>query len=233
MPGSDKVAGFYMGPDGYIWGREHLSTEPDSPRQLVIAKRWYSFMLWGRLTYDPSLPDALFLKTIANRFPEVPAEQLSSAWSAASMVFPEITRFFWGDIDLRWFPEACLDHPKAAKGFYTVAHFMDGETMPGSGTLDIVEMAAPPVGRPADGRRDLLPDPPTRWRKTRRTPCACSRRSARRAQSQQGTAPDSSATWKPWRTWATTTRRRSAVPPISPSSTRARSPRIRTPRSHI
>ncbi|MCU1235876.1 MAG: hypothetical protein JWP63_3843, partial [Candidatus Solibacter sp.] len=139
MPPKDKVTGFYMGPDGYTWGREYLSTEPDSPRQLVIAKRWYSFMLWGRLSFDPDLPDALFLKTIAARFPEAPPAQLSAAWSAASMVFPQITRFFWGDIDLKWFPEACLSHPRGAKGFYTVAHFMNGETMPGSGVLDIVE----------------------------------------------------------------------------------------------
>jgi hypothetical protein len=139
MPGKDKVTGFYMGPDGYIWGREHLSTEPESPRQLVIAKRWYSFMLWGRLSFDPDLPDTLFLKTIAARFPEAPAEQLSAAWSAASLVFPQITRFFWGDIDVKWFPEACLSHPRGAKGFYTVAHFMDGETMPGAGALNIVE----------------------------------------------------------------------------------------------
>jgi hypothetical protein len=40
MPGKDKVAGFYMGPDGYIWGRDFLTNEPDTPRQLVIRKRW-------------------------------------------------------------------------------------------------------------------------------------------------------------------------------------------------
>jgi hypothetical protein len=139
IPPRDKVTGFYMGPDGFVWGRDFLAKEPQSPRELVIGKRWYSFMLWGRLSFDPDLPDALFLKTLANRFPEAPTEKLSTAWSAASMVFPEITRFFWGDIDVRWFPEACLSHPRGAKGFYTVAHFMDGETMPGSGTLDIVE----------------------------------------------------------------------------------------------
>ena len=60
LPGPDKLAGYYMGPDGYIWGREFLSTEPETPRQLVIQKQWYSFMLWGRLSYDPTLPDALF-----------------------------------------------------------------------------------------------------------------------------------------------------------------------------
>jgi len=54
-------------------------------------------------------------------------------------VFPEITKFFWGDIDLRWLPEACLSHPRFHKGFYTVQHFIEGGTMPASGILNIVE----------------------------------------------------------------------------------------------
>jgi hypothetical protein len=74
MPGPDKLAGFIMGPDGYIWGRECISTEPDSPRQLFIKKEGYSFMLWGRLSYDPTLSDSLFEKTLAGNdlgwFPE-------------------------------------------------------------------------------------------------------------------------------------------------------------------
>jgi hypothetical protein len=137
MPGPDKMAGFYMGPDGTVWGREVISTEPEKPRELVISKRWYSFMLWGRLTYDPDLPDSLFERTIAVRFPQVKAAEMMRAWAEASKVFPEITRFFWGDIDARWFPEACLSHPRNAKGFYTVQDFVEGETMPGSGVLSI------------------------------------------------------------------------------------------------
>ncbi|MCU0915671.1 MAG: hypothetical protein MUC88_14065 [Planctomycetes bacterium] len=136
LPGPEKLAGYCMGPDGYIWGREFLSTEPDAPRQLVIQKQWYSFMLWGRLSYDPALPDGLFERSLAVRFPGMPAEKLLAASCAASKIIPQITRFFWGDIDLKWLPEACLSHP-THKGFYTVAHFMTGETMPGSGILNI------------------------------------------------------------------------------------------------
>ncbi len=139
MPGQDKMAGFYMGPDGTVWGREFISTEPEKPRELIISKRWFSFMLWGRLSYDPDLPDALFERTIAKRFPEVAPAKMMQAWAEASKVFPEITRFFWGDIDARWFPEACLSHPRAAQGFYTVQHFVEGHTMPGSGVLSITE----------------------------------------------------------------------------------------------
>jgi hypothetical protein len=140
MPGPDVLAGFYMGPDGYTWGREFISTEPDTPRQLVVKKQWYSFMLWGRLSYEPSLPDALFERTLATRYPEAPADKLFAAYEASSKVIPEINRFFWasGGNDLAWFPEACLSHPKH-HGFYTVKDFINGVTTPGSGMLTIRE----------------------------------------------------------------------------------------------
>ncbi|MGE5488353.1 MAG: carbohydrate-binding family 6 protein [bacterium] len=138
MPGRDKVVGFYMGPDGYIWGRDFLDKQVTGERPLVIKKRWYAFMLWGRLAYNPDLPDALFEAAIANRFPESDAPRLMRAWSHASRVLPQITRFFWQDIDLRWFPEGCLSHP-SVRGFYTVQDFIHGQTMPGSGLLNIIE----------------------------------------------------------------------------------------------
>ena len=136
MPGPGVMAGFYMGPDGYCWGREAMDLSPETPRQLIIQKQWLSFMLWGRLSYDPALPDTLFERALAARFPGAPADRLLAAWSAASRVIPEITRFHWGNIDLKWLPEACLSHPRH-KGFYTVRHFVEGECMPGETNLNI------------------------------------------------------------------------------------------------
>ena len=139
MQGPDKLAGFYMGPDGYIWGREFISTEPDAPRQLVIQKQKYSFMLWGRLSYDPSLPNTLFERTLSVRFPEVDGAKLFAASRAASQIIPQVTRFFWGGAgnDFEWFPEACTRRPGGHAGFYTVTQFMTGHAMPGAGVLDI------------------------------------------------------------------------------------------------
>lgn len=139
MPGSDVVRGFYMGPDGYCWGRDFIS-KPDGngPPPLVMQKQWFSFMLWGRLSYDPTLTDAHFQQVLAAHFPGVPADKLLTAWSAGSRVFPEITRFLWGNIDLKWLPEANLSHPKH-KGFYTVRHYVEGETMPGEKNISIRE----------------------------------------------------------------------------------------------
>lgn len=141
MPARDQCAGFYMGPDGYIWGRSFLErAEPPAgqARPLVIEKQWYSFMLMGRLSYDPTLSNRHFEQVLAQRFPAASAPTVFAASAAASKIFPTITSFFWGDIDEKWFPEACLSRPRV-KGFYTVRHFVEGVTMPGSGNLDIRE----------------------------------------------------------------------------------------------
>jgi hypothetical protein len=150
IPGPDKVAGFYMGPDGYIWGREFLSTEPESPRQPVISKQWHSFLLWGRLSYDPALPDELLSRIVGKRLAPPDTGLLVRAWADASMVFPLITRFFWGDIDLRWFPEACLSHPRH-RGYYTVRDFIEGQSMPGSGVLPVLEWRRKKLAGEASG----------------------------------------------------------------------------------
>ncbi len=54
---------------------------------------------------------------------------------------PLTARLFWKDIDLKWYPEACVSHPKS-KGFYTVRQFMEGISMPGAGVLCIRDWCA-------------------------------------------------------------------------------------------
>lgn len=138
IPGADKIAGFYMGPDGFLWGRDFLSKDAGTPRQTVMQKQWLSFALWGRLAYEPDLPAATFDRLTAARFPGAEVTALSAAWADASRTFPLITRFFWGDIDIKWFPEAC----RRKQGFYTVRHFVEGGTMPGAGVLNILDWRA-------------------------------------------------------------------------------------------
>jgi hypothetical protein len=94
-----------------------------------------SFALWGRLSYEPELSAATFERLTAARFPGADESRLTAAWANASKTFPYITRFFWGDIDVKWFPEAC----KRRDSFYTVRNFVEGGTMPGAGVLNIIE----------------------------------------------------------------------------------------------
>lgn len=140
IPHIERVAGFYMGPDGYCWGRDFLGKDGLTERPLIIQKSWYSFMLWGRLSYNPQLTDELFQQTLKARFPDVSSTNLIKAWSAASMVFPWTTRLCWGDIDVKWLPEACWSNPRF-KGFYTVKDFIEVEPVAGSNIRNITQWA--------------------------------------------------------------------------------------------
>lgn len=132
LPELSKIAGFYLGPDGYTWGREYLSTEPDSPRQLVIEKMWYFFMLYGRLAYDPSIPNSRFEAILAEHFPTVSSRKLFEGWASVSKIIPLVTRFYWGALDFQWYPEACW----SAEGFESVQKFIKPRWDPMKATED-------------------------------------------------------------------------------------------------
>lgn len=120
--------GFYYGSDQWIWGREFTMKEPESPRQIELAKHWYHWMLWGRLGYDPEITNERFIGILQNRFPEVDASRFFVAWQEASMIYPTTTGFHWGPLDFQWYIEACKSRPGYAQnetGFHDVNRFIN------------------------------------------------------------------------------------------------------------
>ncbi|MFC1763473.1 CBM35 domain-containing protein [Planctomycetota bacterium] len=115
LPPVDKSLGFHMGSDGYVWGREHTSTEPELPRQLEIDKHWYRFMLWGRLGYNPELSNDRFKKMIADKLETTHADLLYEIWDRASNIFPAVNRFHYHRWDWHWAVEysASAHSPKS------------------------------------------------------------------------------------------------------------------------
>ena len=107
FPPAEQTEGFHMGSDGYVWGREFVSTDPDSVRQLEIEKHWYNFMLWGRLGYDPNLSNDFFEKAMQQRFSGKPTQKLQEVWARASKIIPAVNREHWHDWDYQWAVEAC------------------------------------------------------------------------------------------------------------------------------
>lgn len=132
----EQTAGFHMGSDGYVWGREFISKHPESSRELEIDKHWYKFMLWGRLGYNPDIPNTRFKNIIAAKFPEVDAELLYNTWAESSKIIPQVTRFAWGDWDFHWQPEACMEIWNKLK---PINRFADNPTMEGSGILNAAD----------------------------------------------------------------------------------------------
>ncbi|WP_066631670.1 hypothetical protein [Labilibacter marinus] len=128
----DKTAGYLMGSDGYTWGRVYSDKDPTVKGKNEITKHWYNFLMWGRLGYNPDLPNDVFKNHLKLKFPEAPINDLYLAWKAASEIIPQTTRFSWKDWDGNWYPEGC----KSGK-FINVKGFMVGQTMQGSGIVNI------------------------------------------------------------------------------------------------
>ncbi len=127
--------GFYYGSDGYIWGREFLAKESATPRPLEIEKHWYHWMSFGRLGYNPDLPDEWFAQILHDRFPEVDGRALFEAWQEASLIYPLTTGFHWGAADFSWYIEGCRSHPNGANdriGYHGVEQFIVQPVHPGT-----------------------------------------------------------------------------------------------------
>lgn len=130
----EATAGYYLGSDGYVWGREFVSRTPKSPRELEISKHWYAFMLWGRLGYDPTLNRDYFVARLAERFPKANSGGLYETWQTASKIIPLINCFYWRDWDHMWSIENSNSH---VEGFHGVELFADNQPMEGSGIMRI------------------------------------------------------------------------------------------------
>ncbi len=132
----EETEGFQMGSDGYVWAKEFISKNPKLSGELEIDKHWYRFKLWGRLGYNPDLPEERFVKIIEQRFETTEPEKVYKGWKAASKIIPLINRFHWQDWDYMWQPETCMDIWNDMKD---INSFIVAKTMKGSNTLNIQE----------------------------------------------------------------------------------------------
>jgi hypothetical protein len=136
MP-SENFNGFYLGPDGIIWGKESAALKQESNEQTIYEKRWYSFHIWGTLAYDPEVPNSYFVNTLKSRFKGINSEDLFEAWSSASQVIPLINRFHNSgcQLDFQWYPEACFSN----SGFHSIDRFINTDPQSGEGIIGIKE----------------------------------------------------------------------------------------------
>ncbi|WOO42800.1 hypothetical protein [Rubellicoccus peritrichatus] len=155
LPPEPIMAGYYMGSDGYVWGREFTSKDPESPRQLEIDKHWYNFMLWGRLGYNPKLDRDFFEAQLQQRFPEVDSPQLYKTWQTASKIVPFFNTYHWRNWDHMWSIENLMSRKE---GFHSVNHLIEFAPLPGQGMQgirDYVKNPNPNMMSPLDVANEL------------------------------------------------------------------------------
>lgn len=134
----EETAGYYYGSDGYVWGKEFISTNTELSGELEIKKHWYNFMLWGRLGYNPDLKRDFFIAKIGAYHNNLPAVELHDLWQTASRIIPQVNTFHWRDWDHMWSVESCSARPVLG-GFRQVTDFMNNPTMEGSNILNPLE----------------------------------------------------------------------------------------------
>ena len=146
FPGEGRTAGYVWGSDRFCWGRESASKNPTSPRQLENEKHWYSFLLWGRLGYDPETSPQLLKGLIKNRFQLADAGALYDSWQSASQIIPLVNRTRYVPWDFMWWVEGCRGNllDKSIQGFHTVNIFLDERWggMEGSGIIGIPDFVS-------------------------------------------------------------------------------------------
>lgn len=129
----EVMSGYYMGADGYTWGRDALDRR-DSSHPLVVAKMWYMFQIWGMLSYRPDLPTDFFIRELETRF-HVDGKQLYQTWQAASRIIPQVNCVHWHDFDFQWYPEGCCMYnspPTDKLVFADINEFVSCPSAPGS-----------------------------------------------------------------------------------------------------
>lgn len=104
-------AGYYLGPDGYVQGREFSFKDKSSKLsgQMEVDKHWYRLMMFGRLGYDLTIPRSYFEQRLKFRYPAADPARLYDAWQVASKIIPQLNRFFFNGNDGLFSAEGCMD----------------------------------------------------------------------------------------------------------------------------
>lgn len=90
--------GFLVGSEIEIPGEDYVSRPEVMARRnwkYMFERHWLRFMIWGRLGYNPDLPDALFERHFQVRFGDEVGRRLFAASNAAGDIFPLSLRFHW------------------------------------------------------------------------------------------------------------------------------------------
>lgn len=144
--------GFLMGEESTRPGLDATHTEKSQGHQTwkyEYDRHWFRFLLWGRLAYDPDLPDDHWRAVFGRRFGEA-GDDLYTAYTQTSFVIPAVTRFHFNYMNGDWQGEWCIGEWNTGFGrgrnyrdsrpFHDVLEFVFNHTIE-DGILDIPEYA--------------------------------------------------------------------------------------------
>jgi len=106
----DWSVGYLMGEERTQRGIDDELTEEARRHQTWKyhhERHWFRFLLWGRLGYDPTIPDERWIAIFEKRYGKEVAERLFIAMKYASKIIPLVSRFHFNYMNGDWAPEWC------------------------------------------------------------------------------------------------------------------------------
>lgn len=137
---ADKILGLVTGSDGYFYGKDYSSTDPELQGQMYMRKHWYNYMLLGRLMYDNNMPRERIYDIFADHYDNMKGvETLYEATSIAGKIIPQVHKIYFQDnSDYTWFVGGSWSHPSTF-GYLGVKRWMRSSNAFGDGSAMSIE----------------------------------------------------------------------------------------------
>ncbi|MGG1519731.1 hypothetical protein ABE504_30295 [Paenibacillus oryzisoli] len=133
--GHEYVGGYYIGSECYIPANDY-SHAPGSPHiqwTYAFEKHWLYYMLWGRLLYDPTASDDVFVNAIERRYGKSVGRPLLAAFSFVCKMPMALASFFSFSWDFTLYAEGFIATDKseynAGKAFISLEDLLNSEPL--------------------------------------------------------------------------------------------------------
>jgi len=116
----DYVNGYFIGSEGYVPALDYYTIRDgqDAP-QYAFENQWLFYTLWGRLLYDPALPDEFFIALLDKRYGKGSGKTLWQAINLGSKIPLRLASFFRSTWDYTLYSEGFLaPEPSNPDGFF-------------------------------------------------------------------------------------------------------------------
>ncbi|MGK2861362.1 MAG: hypothetical protein ACSLE0_05475 [Chitinophagaceae bacterium] len=118
----DYINGYFVGSEGYIPAKDFSHLDNGHRNwNYAFEKQWLFYMLWGRLLYDPTTPDAVFEKEFNIRYGNQNGDRLLKAYAHASQMPLKLASFFAATWDYTLYSEGFLAPYPANAGLFDSA----------------------------------------------------------------------------------------------------------------
>lgn len=110
LNGKSYAGGYFVGSETLIPAKDYIQKYPDERINwsYEYERHWMFYKQWGKLLYNPSTSDQLFMDELANRYGRKHAETLFEAMNLAGKVNLRISSFHRGGNDPSLTVEHCL-----------------------------------------------------------------------------------------------------------------------------